>query len=61
LKIIYIECFVIIFGADFFKIKNSELEKLKHPKFLYSIRFSYDKFNEHDKIKFKNNLLYLVS
>jgi hypothetical protein len=45
----------------FSKIEKSDLEKSKHPKFLYSIRFIYEEFNESDKSKFKNYLLYFLS
>jgi hypothetical protein len=40
---------------------NDDLENSKYLKFLHPIRFSYKEFNEHDKSKFKNNLIYFVS
>jgi hypothetical protein len=55
------EYFVIICRAIFLKIKNNNLNFLKHSKFLYLIRFSYEEFNEYNKLKFKNNLVYLFS
>jgi hypothetical protein len=42
----------------FKKIKNDELENLKHLKVLHPTRFSYEEFNEHDKTKFGDNLIY---
>jgi hypothetical protein len=34
------------FYGLFSKIKKIDSEKLKHPKFLYPIRFQYEEFNE---------------
>jgi hypothetical protein len=51
------EYFVIIFKVNFLKIKNNNLKNLKHLKFLYLIRFSYEEFNEYNKLKFKNDLI----
>jgi hypothetical protein len=34
------------------------VENLKHLKFLYPIRFQYEKFNESDKSKFEDHLIY---
>jgi hypothetical protein len=45
----------------FLKIKKSDLENSKHSKFLYPIRFQYEKFNENDKSKFGNHLIYFLS
>jgi hypothetical protein len=45
----------------FSKIKKSDLENSKHPQFLYPIRFQYEKFNESDKSKFENHLIYFLS
>jgi hypothetical protein len=33
----------------------------KRFKFLHPIRFSYKEFNEHDKLKFRDNLIYFLS
>jgi hypothetical protein len=55
-----IEYFVIIFRADFSKIENKDLENSKQLKFLYPTRFSYEKFNEHNKLKFGDDLMYLL-
>jgi hypothetical protein len=45
----------------FSKIKKNDLENSKHLKFLYPVRFQYEEFNEIDKSKFKNYLLYFLS
>jgi hypothetical protein len=42
----------------FLKIKNGDLESSKHFKFLHLTRFSYKKFNERDKLKFGDDLMY---
>jgi sulfur relay (sulfurtransferase) DsrC/TusE family protein len=33
----------------------------KHFKILHHIRFSYKEFNEHDKLKFENDLVYFLN
>jgi hypothetical protein len=43
------------------KIENSDIENLKHTKFLYLIRFQYEEFNESDKSKFVYHLIYFLS
>jgi hypothetical protein len=43
------------------KNKNGDLNSSKHSKFLHSIRFSYKKFNEDDKLKFGDDLIYFLS
>jgi hypothetical protein len=45
----------------FSKIENDELETSKISKFLHLKRFLYEKFNEHDKSKFKDDLIYFLS
>jgi hypothetical protein len=54
----------------FSKIKNNDIENSKYsnfffdrkyPKFLHPIRFLYEEFNEHDKLKFEDNLIYFLS
>jgi hypothetical protein len=47
-----------MFVCHFQKIENNTLEDLEYPNFLEPIRFSYEKFNERDKIKFRDDLLY---
>jgi hypothetical protein len=47
--------------TSFSKKKINNLENLKHPKFLYPIRFSYEELNEHDKSKFEYDLMYFLS
>jgi hypothetical protein len=45
----------------FKKINNSDLKISKHSKFLHPIRFSYKEFNENDKLKFGDDLIYFLS
>jgi hypothetical protein len=45
----------------FLKIKKSDLKNSKHFKFLYPIRFQYKEFNEIEKLKFENHLIYFLS
>jgi hypothetical protein len=45
----------------FLKIKNGDLKNSKHSKFLHPTRFSYKGFNEHDKLKFGDDLIYFLS
>jgi hypothetical protein len=45
----------------FSKIENSDLENSKHPKILYPARFQYEKFNESEKSKFGDDLIYFLS
>jgi hypothetical protein len=40
--------------------KNHNFESSKHSKFLHPTRFSYKKFNEHDKLKFRDDLIYFL-
>ena len=40
-----------------FKNKNSNLENSKYPKFVYLIRFLYEEFYEHVKLKFRDDLI----
>jgi hypothetical protein len=47
-------------STSFLKIKNSDLKNSKCSKFLHTTRFSYTKFNEHDKLKFGDDLIYIV-
>jgi hypothetical protein len=42
----------------FLKIKNGDL---KSSKFLHPTRFSYKIFNKHDKLKFRDDLIYFLS
>jgi hypothetical protein len=56
-----ISIFYYYFRIDFSKIKNDKLENSKYFKFLYPIKFSYEKFNEYDRLKFKNDLIYFFS
>jgi hypothetical protein len=49
---------LLFLELNFQKIKNHDLENSKDPEILNAIRFLYKKFNEHDKSKFKNNLIY---
>jgi hypothetical protein len=44
-----------------FENKNGDLKISKHFKFLHPTRFSYKKFNEHDKLKFMNDLIYFLN
>jgi hypothetical protein len=50
-----------MFDTSFLKIKNGDLKNSKHSKFLHSIIFSYKEFNEHDKLKFEDDLIYFLS
>jgi hypothetical protein len=43
------------------KIKNYDIKSSKHFKFLHPTRFSYKEFNEHDKLKFGDELIYFLS
>jgi hypothetical protein len=43
---------------SFLKIQNGDLKILKHPTYLYPIRFLYAEFDDHDKLNFKNNSIY---
>jgi UDP-glucose 6-dehydrogenase len=45
----------------FSKIKTDDLKNSKHFNFLHSTRFSYKEINEHDKLKFKDDLIYFLS
>jgi hypothetical protein len=40
------------------KIKNDDLENSKHLKFWHSTRLSHEEFNEHDKSKFGDDIIY---
>jgi hypothetical protein len=42
------------------KIKNHDLKSSKRFKFLHPMRFSYKKFNENDKLKFGDDLIYFL-
>jgi hypothetical protein len=44
-----------------FFFKKSELKNSKHSKFLHPIRFSYKEFNEYDKLKFEDDLIYFLN
>jgi hypothetical protein len=48
-------------STSFLKIKNHDLKNSKRFKFLHPIRFSYKEFNEHDKLKFGDDLIYFLS
>jgi hypothetical protein len=43
----------------FSKIKKSDLENSKHLKFWYHTRFQYEKFNESEKSKIGDHLIYI--
>jgi hypothetical protein len=45
----------------FLKIKNDDFKRLKHSKFLHLTRFSYKEYNEYDKLKSGNDLIYFLS
>jgi hypothetical protein len=45
----------------FSKIEMSELENSKYPKVLYPIIFQYENFNESEKSKFGDDLIYFLS
>jgi hypothetical protein len=45
----------------YFQKLKSDLENSKHPNFLHPIRFQYEKFNESDKSKLGDNLIYFLS
>jgi hypothetical protein len=45
----------------FSKIEKSDLESSKHSKILYPTRFQYEKFNESEKSKFRDDLIYFLS
>jgi hypothetical protein len=42
-------------------MKNGELKNSKNSKILHLTRFSYKEFNEHDKLKFEDYLIYFFS
>jgi hypothetical protein len=46
-------------STSFLKNKNGDLKISKRSKFLHPMRFSYKEFNEHDKLKFKDDLIYI--
>jgi hypothetical protein len=48
-----IKYIIIIFKAD--------LKSSKRSKFLHPMKFSYKEFNENDKLKFEDNLIYFLS
>jgi hypothetical protein len=45
----------------FKKNKNYDLKSSKHSKYLYPTRFSYKKFNDHNKLNFEIDLMYFFS
>jgi hypothetical protein len=47
--------------SRFSKIKKSDIENLKHLKFLYPIKFQYEEFNESENFKFGDGLIYFLS
>jgi hypothetical protein len=53
--------FLLLFLELISKIKKSDLENSKHPKFLYPKRFQYEEFNESEKLKFEDHLIYFLS
>jgi hypothetical protein len=42
-------------------MKNYDLKNSKYFKFLHPTRFSYKEYNEHDKLKIEDDLIYLLS
>jgi hypothetical protein len=48
---------LLLFLELILKIKNYDLQSSKYSKFLHPTRFSYKKFNEHDKLKFGEDLM----
>jgi hypothetical protein len=57
----YLTFIIIIFRRHFSKIKNSDLENSKHIKFCISQSFNIIFFNEDDKSKFEDQLMYFLS
>jgi hypothetical protein len=50
-----------MFYTLFSKFEKSDLKNSKYLKFWYPIRFQYEEFNEIEKSKFGNHLLYFLS
>jgi hypothetical protein len=52
---------LLVLGLIFQKLKTVTYKTQNTSIFLYSIRFSYEEFNDYDKLKFKDNFIYFLS
>jgi hypothetical protein len=48
-------------SISFLKIKNGDLKSSKRSKVLHPKKFLYKEFNEYDKLKFGDDLIYFLS